>query len=394
MRNPQVALLVETSIQYGCEILRGIARYLKPTQPWSIFFEQRERLLAPPAWLKTWRGQGAICRRATPKVISLLRRNRIKVVDLDDIEPASNLPGVESDQRAIGAMAAEYFRERGFRNFAFCGFRDERWSIERGEGFTQDLRTVGLKCDLWQTNRSGPREAEQSRLSRWLAKLPKPVAILASNDVRGQQVLDACHRADLAVPESVAVMGVDDDEILCTFCRPALSSITPNAELIGYKAAELLDHLMAGGEPPPSRVLVKPLRIRARQSTDVLAIRDPVVASIVRFIRENMITGLRMKDVMKHSPISRSLLERRFRQCIGRSPQAEIRSLQLKRVKELLINSELSLEKIARLAGYRHPEYMSVVFKRVTGQTPGEFRRTQLLQARASMPPEENRFRL
>jgi LacI family transcriptional regulator len=291
-------------------------------------------------------------------------------------------------------MAAEYFRERGFRNFAFCGFRDERWSIERGEGFTQDLRTVGLKCDLWQTNRSGPREAEQSRLSRWLAKLPKPVAILASNDVRGQQVLDACHRADLAVPESVAVMGVDDDEILCTFCRPALSSITPNAELIGYKAAELLDHLMAGGEPPPSRVLVKPLRIRARQSTDVLAIRDPVVASIVRFIRENMITGLRMKDVMKHSPISRSLLERRFRQCIGRSPQAEIRSLQLKRVKELLINSELSLEKIARLAGYRHPEYMSVVFKRVTGQTPGEFRRTQLLQARASMPPEENRFRL
>jgi LacI family transcriptional regulator len=384
MGKPQVALLVETSIQYGCEILRGIARYLKLTHPWSVFFEQRERLSAPPAWIKNWHGQGAICRRATPEVVDFLIRSGVKVVDLDDIQPASKLPGIESDQRAIGAMAAEYFRERGFHNFAFCGFLGHRWSVERGEGFAHNLRATGLNCDIWQTNQDGPREAEQVRLSRWIAKLPKPVAVLASNDARGQHVLDACHRADLAVPEVVAVMGVDDDDILCTFCQPPLSSIAPNAELIGYKAAELLDQLMAGSSPPRSRILVQPLSVRTRQSTDILAIRDPVVAAVMRFIRENTGNGVCMQDVMKVSPISRSLLERRFRQCIGRSPQAEIRAVQIKRVKELLVNSELPLEKIAPLAGFQHPEYLSVVFKRVTGQTPGEFRKLQLLDSKKS----------
>jgi LacI family transcriptional regulator len=141
---------------------------------------------------------------------------------------------------------------------------------------------------------------------------------------------------------------------------------------------------MAGRSPPRSRILVQPLSVRTRQSTDILAIRDPVVAAVMRFIRENTGNGVCMQDVMKVSPISRSLLERRFRQCIGRSPQAEIRAVQIKRVKELLVNSELPLEKIAPLAGFQHPEYLSVVFKRVTGQTPGEFRKLQLLDSKKS----------
>jgi LacI family transcriptional regulator len=200
------------------------------------------------------------------------------------------------------------------------------------------------------------------------------VGLMACSDQRGQHVLDACNRVDLAVPEEVAVIGVDDDAVLCNLSHPAMSSVVPNAERVGYEAAALLDRLMGGEKAPAEEMLVEPLGVMTRQSTDVLAIDDAAVASVVRFIRERACKGCSMKEVERFSPMSRSVLERQFRKYLGRSPQAEIRAVQLKRVKQLLTESELSLERIAALAGYSHPEYMSVVFKRDTGITPGQYR--------------------
>jgi LacI family transcriptional regulator len=197
---------------------------------------------------------------------------------------------------------------------------------------------------------------------------------MACNDQRGQHVLDACQRLNVAVPEQVAVIGCDDDAVLCNLCHPPLSSVIPNPERIGYEAAALLDRMMSGSAAPTTPQRIEPVGVHTRQSTDVLAIDDPAVASALRFIRERAFQGVSMKDVLKHSDMSRSLLERKFRQYLGHSPQAEIRSNQLKRVKQLLAESDLPLGEIAALAGYAHPEYMSVVFKRETGQTPGQFR--------------------
>jgi len=148
----------------------------------------------------------------------------------------------------------------------------------------------------------------------------------------------------------------------------------PNPERVGYEAAALLDRMMSGDAPPDEPLRIEPVGVQTRQSTDVLAIDDPAVASALRFIRERAFHGCSMKDVLQHASMSRSLLERKFRQYLGHSPQAEIRSVQLKRVKQLLAESDLPLTEIAGLAGYAHPEYMSVVFKRETGQTPGQFR--------------------
>ena len=181
-------------------------------------------------------------------------------------------------------------------------------------------------------------------------------------------------RLNVAVPEEVAVVGCDDDAVLCNLCHPPLSSVVPNPERVGYEAAALLDRLMSGRLVPAESQRVEPVGVHTRQSSDVLAIDDPAVAAALRFIRDRAFQGVSMKDVIKHSAMSRSLLERKFRQYLGHSPQAEIRSIQLKRVKQLLAESDLPLGRIAVLAGYAHPEYMSVVFKRETGQTPGQFR--------------------
>ena len=199
---------------------------------------------------------------------------------------------------------------------------------------------------------------------------------MACNDVRGQHVLDACNRIDLAVPEEVAVIGVDDEEQVCELCDPPLSSIVPNAERVGYKAAELLDRLMCGASGRGhSSGSIPPLGIATRQSTDVLAIDDPDVAEAVRYIREHACRGAIVEDILGRVPVSRSILERRFRKVLDCSPQALIRRTQLKRVKQLLVDTDLPLVKISELAGFKHHEHMCTVFKREVGDSPGAYRR-------------------
>jgi LacI family transcriptional regulator len=178
------------------------------------------------------------------------------------------------------------------------------------------------------------------------------------------------------VPEQVAVIGVDNEELLCRLCDPPLSTVVPNARRVGYEAAQLLDRMMSGARAPRHEVLVPPVGTVARQSTDTLAIDDPEVAAALRYIRERAPDGIRVEDVLRHVPISRSLLERRFRRAVGRSPHAEIRHVQVRRAAQLLGETDLPLKRIAELAGFAHMEYLSYVFKRATGQTPRDYRRS------------------
>ncbi len=198
---------------------------------------------------------------------------------------------------------------------------------------------------------------------------------MCCNDLRGQQTLDACRRGEQFVPEAVAVIGVDNDEVLCALCDPPLSSVVPNAERVGYEAAALLDRLMQGERSESSEILIAPRGIETRQSTDVLAIDDSLVAAAVKCIRERACQGLTVDEVLRQVPLSRSMLEKRFRRYLQQTPQEAIRSVQIKRVKQLLLETDLPLEAISHLAGFKHVEYMSVVFKRETAQTPGRFRR-------------------
>ncbi|HSI36645.1 MAG: XylR family transcriptional regulator [Phycisphaerae bacterium] len=376
---PHVALIVETSIHYGRRVLEGVTRYLRSHRPWSVFLEQRELFAAPPKWLRKWHGQGVICRKTTPDLAALLARAGIPLVDLNDISDAvPGVPRIESDQRAIGRLAADHLFERGFTRFAYCGFSDQAWAIARRDGFVGRLAERGQTATVYESAWTGPAarawEREQAQIARWLRGLPRPVGLMACSDMRGQHVLDACQRLDVAVPEQIAVVGCDNDAVMCNLCHVPMSSVVPNPERVGYEAAALLDKLMAGQPAPTTPLLIEPVGVHTRQSTDVLAIDDPVVATALRYIRENAHRGCSMKDVLRHTAASRSLLERKFRQHLGHSPQAEIRHVQLKRVKQLLAESDLPLNEIAPLAGYSHPEYMSVVFKRETGRTPGAFR--------------------
>ncbi|MBI1373018.1 MAG: helix-turn-helix domain-containing protein [Phycisphaera sp.] len=357
----------------------GITDYMRTNRPWSCFLDQRDLFASPPGWLKRWQGDGIICRTTSPKLLEALKETGVPIVDLNDIhESFEGVPKVQSDDRAIGRVAAQHLIERGFRRFGFCGFADHRWSCERRDGFVAALTEAGHECAVqettWSRSSSKAWEAEQQTMVRWVDSLPKPAGVMACNDMRGRHVLDACGQLDIAVPEALAVVGCDNDDLLCGLCSPPLSSVVPNAHRVGYEAAALLDRLMRGeaAEPPPP---IEPMGVITRQSTDVLAIEDGLTARAVRFIRERACDGVSVEDVLDHLCVSRSVLERKMRDNLGRSPRAEIRNVQVKRVKDLLTTTDLPLSRIAELAGYKHDEYMSVVFKRETGVTPGDYRR-------------------
>jgi len=187
-------------------------------------------------------------------------------------------------------------------------------------------------------------------------------------------VLSACGDCGIAVPDQLAVIGVDNDELLCELCRPPLSSVELNPQKVGYEAAALLDRMLDGKLPPAEQKSIPPLGVIARQSTDVVAIADADVASSVHFIREHACEGMQVEDLLQRVQISRSTLERRFARLLGRSPKAEILRVQFDRVKQLLARTDYPLAKIAQLTGFRHVENLCYLFKKKTGRTPGQYR--------------------
>ncbi len=379
MPRRRVLLMIETSLVYGREALRGINRYVVEHEPWSVYLDQRELTAAPPEWFSRWDGDGVISRWTNTDLASTLARRQIPAVDLTDIYGGFGLPHVWANHAAVSELAARHLIERGFRHFAFCGFDNQDWSERRQSGFVESLPVprpqVSIYNSDWDSTRGPTWDQQQAALGAWLQGLPKPVGVMACNDMRGLQVLDACRRCNLAVPEEVAVIGVDNDELLCQLADPPLSSVVPNPLRVGYEAAALLDTLMRGETPVSTEIIVDPVGIVTRQSTDVLAIPDPQVAAAVRYIREHACDGISVADVLRHINATRSVLERSFRRYLNRSPQNEIRGVQLKRVKQLLAETDLALPQIAERAGFEHPEYLSVVFKRETGQTPGQYRK-------------------
>jgi LacI family transcriptional regulator len=383
---PHVALIVETAKQYDRGVLRGIGRYIKGHGPWSVYLEERGPQDAIPAWLKSWRGDGIIARIKDVPMAEALLATGAPIVELRRQVVGFDLPAVHCDDAAISDLAVRHFRERGFRQFAFCGRPGARWSDLREHAYRDRLTGEGYACHIYP----GPRRArglsweqEQDDVAQWLATLPRPVGVLACNDIRGLQVLDACRRTDLSVPEGVAVLGVDNDEVLCELADPPLSSIDQDLERIGYEAAALLDRLMAGEPPAADPTLVEPLGVVARLSTDVVAIDDPAVATALRLIRQHACDGKGVDHLVDRTGLSRRALQRRFKALTGRTLQEEILNTQLARVRQMLAETDLKLENIAAKSGFNYVGYMCCFFKKKTGMTPGEYRR---LHARAAAP--------
>ena len=380
----KIALLIEWSRAYGRGVLRGIATYVKAHGTWKIYQTERRLCDAAPGWMKDWDGHGIIARIESRRLLKQIRRMDLPAVNLFEHSHSDGFPGVITDNRAIAYLAAEHLIERGLEHFAYCGLPGIYSSETRSEHFVEYLSRAGHEVHVYK-NRRQPERAfisstedyelrYEETVATWVNSLPKPVGLMACNDLRAQQILMACGDRGIAVPDEVAVIGVDNDELICELCHPPLSSIEQNAEKVGYEAAALLDRMLDGEAPPAEPILVEPLGVVARQSTDTVAIGDADIAAAVHFIRGHACDGIQVKDVLQQVQISRSTLERRFAKLLGRSPKAEIIRVQLDRVKQLLSMTDYPLVKIAQLTGFGYTESMCYRFKHTVGQTPGQYR--------------------
>ncbi len=375
-----VAILIETSRAYGRGLLRGIARYHRERGEWSTYFQPQGLGDPPPPWLANWRGDGILARIDHPTLARAVSRSGLPVVNLRGTVVGLTFPFIGSDNEAIARLGAEHLLERGFRHFGFCGFaRGYHPGLDqRGDCFQRLIEQAGYECQVLQDpprKRVRSWEQQQEWLARWIAGLPKPVGIMTANDDRGLQVLDACRRVGAAVPDQVAVLGVDNDEYLCGLSLPPLSSIDINSEETGYQAAALLDRLM-DGKPPPHRLPeIAPAGLIVRRSTDVLATDDSDVIRAVQFIREHACRPIRATDVFDELSVSRTWLEPRFRNVLGRTIHQEIDRVRIERAKTLLVETSLPIKQIAQQAGFRTVQYLARAFRRMTEDTPAAFRR-------------------
>ena len=378
---PNVALLVEMSNSHARGMLYGIRHYIREHRPWTIQYSEQSRQARPPDWLRRWRGDGIIARINTESIAEAVLATGIRAVDLGGLQLVPSLPSVGTDHEAIGRIAAEHLVERGFKHFGYRGMGGVTWSERRAHSFAQALAAGGHDCSVFAPPaRSGavnPWKKMPKQVARWIKELPRPAAILAAWDGCGVEVLEVCQQLGVAVPDELAVLGVDNDDLLCELADPPLSSVVVDPHRIGYQAATMLDQMMAGQHVPPGEFRVQPLGVVTRQSTDVLAVEDRPISEAMSFIREHADQGINVEDVLSVVPLSRRVLESRFKKSFEITPHEAIVRVRLQRARQLLAETDLPLQVVAERSGFHYAEYMSNTFRKRMGVTPGLFRAQQ-----------------
>lgn len=374
----RIGLVLSYSLAYCRGILRGVKAYARTKQDWIFTPVAPEDDAA--RLLRQLRPAGIIAHVYSDDLGAALHRLRRPLVNVSGVLADLRVPRVGLDDQAIGKMAAAHLLERGLRHFAFVGHPGHGYSVRRENAFRAAIAAAGhpVSSYLDPVSHFDPRGrlwALDLRVRRWLTALPRPVGVFACNDLWGAQLSEVCRQAGLAVPEEVAMLGVDNDDLLCELARPSLSSVAVPAEAVGSSAAALLDRLMAGRKPPRGPTLLGPIGVVSRQSSDVLAIADQDVAEAVRYIRDRGHEPIAIDAILDHVAVSRRSLERRFRRLLGRGIWDEIRRVHMGRAKELLATTSMSMADVAEASGFSDNKHLSVVFRQELAQTPSEYRR-------------------
>ncbi|TWT48288.1 AraC family transcriptional regulator [Botrimarina hoheduenensis] len=374
-----VGVLVETDTSWGRNLLRGVASYAARFGPWKLLAQTHHSFIDCTI-PESWRIDGLIVRISTPLLLERLQSLHVPIVDVGDLfVSTTGIDSVVTDYNAWADQALEHFRSKGFTNFAYYAPPSRDYSNLRGDAFAAAVDRHGLVCARYRPGyrigRQISPDEHRRRVTRWLGQLPQPVAILAADAVRGKDLAEVCVQAGLAVPDTVGILAGDSDELTCEICTPPLSSIEVAGRRIGYEAAALLADRLAGGSCLSSSRLVEPDGVQSRQSTDVLAIDDPLVVRALRFMHQNSFRGITVLDVLQEVPVARRQLERQFKRYLGRLPAEELRRLRLERARQLLAESEMSIDDVAEASGYAGSTQLGAAFRKQFRITPLAYRK-------------------
>ena len=336
------------------------------------------------AWAKEWRADVVISPFEPDEDVTVFKRNGIVALATDYITKYSSIPNVTADYERTGKLAAEHFLTKGFENFAFFGYSGVCWSEERCEGFRKRIVDAGYGENLYVYDKQQINSVwyNPNDLNDWLMSLPKPIAVMAVDDTQGSILMQACSSCGLRIPFDVAIIGVDNDEITCNMSDPSMSTININIEEGGYEAAVMAERMVMDPSYPGEDIVMRPLGVIERVSSSVLATNDKEMLAALRFIHANVDSKIQVTDVLKNVPLSRRLLEQRFKDMTGMTVYNYISVLRMEHFAHLLISSNDSISDIAARMNEFDTKGISRRFKELKGCTPSEYRKKHLRKSR------------
>ncbi|MDT8388889.1 MAG: DNA-binding transcriptional regulator [Lentisphaeria bacterium] len=373
-RNPKrIAVATTVLSQYEADIVYGVIRYSQLFGHWR-FIGTRNRPHISFEDIDLNQVDGVIGGFYDQTWVEAVRDAGIPAVNTSNSMADVSLPRVGTDDLAIGRMGAEHLLECGYPQFGFVMRGDNWYSHRRLAGFREAVEAkAGRPCHILMPP-PGLHEDAIEPIPEWLSRLPKPIGIMAANDMRGRQVIDCAVDAGFRVPEDVGVLGVDNDEMASALAATTLSSLKLNGIEAGYRAAGMLDALMAG-KSPEFPVWLPPVGVVVRHSSDITVTFDDLVSRAMRYIHTYCQEPITVEDVLSHVRVSRTTLGVRMKRAVGKTPLAAIAHARVERAKKMLADSNATISEIAFECGFIRQEQLSVVFKRQTGMTPSEFRR-------------------
>lgn len=374
----RIALIVETSLASGREIVAGVAKYLEQKRDWSV-----THMLAPmghihPQQLNNWQGDGIIARITEPALLDLIVSKQLPTVDVLGNVAESPFPLVHNDQHAIGRSVAEHFTHSAHVHFGYIGLEDEMWSKMREAGFKNALkqqRQVPSSFYLEPNNTSqNSLTYDFEALKKWISQRPTPCGLMVCSDQFAPIVFEACHAVQRKIPEQVSIVGVDNDPPFYKLCRPQLSSVEPYHAKVGFQAAKILDQQIQGISHNKKEYTIQQHSLRVRVSSDWLAIEDAQVRRALHIIQKNACDGIQVEQIAQEAGMSRSTLQRRFRTHLQRSVHQIILDQKIKQACNLLGDRSLSISQVAEQSGLGSQEYLNYIFKKHLTMTPLRYR--------------------
>ncbi len=379
-------VLVQANTAYGRHVTRGIIRYAATQGGWEFLYKGNaadSKVLFKAVAAAEWWADGIVGHFIDKQFLSHVQKLDVPAVNVSSWFTDAKPVRVHTDEHAVGRAAAEYFIEAGVRSFAYWGYQFGAYSQQRCEGFVSTIAVAGHKCEVIDSTiiegmTRGQWMDTEEQLGRRISRMQKPVGMLCVNDMVAREVLWLAERLGLRCPDDIAVLGVENDELACSVCLPPLSSVELAATQIGYEAAAMLDRLMAGEAPPVQPMLIAPIGVVTRQSTDIAAIANADVRDAVRFIRKHAHEPIDVSDILRAIPISRRALEMRFKRFLRRTPRQQIQYERVQIMKKLLFETDLSIAQVAARAGFSSPSLAWVIFRRLTGLGPKAYRQRLL----------------
>lgn len=380
----RLVLLTDFTEAFAHYLLKGILNYSKGREPWVVCrmppsFRQQYGIDGVLEWMKKWEADAIIAQFDVDDQVNVFKENGIVALAQVLKSRFSEIPNITSDYRQAGELAANFFLQKGFRNFAFYGNKNLVWSEGRCRGFRNCINEKGYGKNFYEYKNQEIDNLwfyESGPLAEWLLSLPKRTALMACDDNQGNKIMEVCRLIGIKVPEEISVIGVDDDETICNLSDPPLSSIRMDVEKGGYEAAELIDKMLHNHDFSFTDVCIKPIKIVNRLSTDIYSTDDPYVLTALKYISQHLIAGISVTDVVKQVPLSRRLLEIRFKQVTNQPIYQYIFNLRMERFAQLLLESDASIGEIALSVGLTDYKNLARQFKVQMKCLPSEYRKS------------------